>query len=667
MAFCVNCGAKVVENAAFCSGCGSKIEAAPPPVPEPVPAPIPVPEPVPAPVPEPVPAPEPAPAPAPEPVPAPVPEPVPAPQPVQEAVAAAPPPVPTETPEWLNQPEQPVTEATPPPVFMPPPPVMTEQAHQAYIVPQAKPKGKSPLAVAAVIFLALALFAGGFFGVHFLLPVVLGSSSGVNIDRSASDDGVRRRNTSSSDIITIEPYEIPGFDLFEAPVDTEPFKILEAVDDGYLSGNLEIWSFTDEIEVLSVAFKEAYPGVNVNYVFEPDMGNNYKDKLMAAVLSGSAPDIVALESAFMREFVENGSLMDLSHLKPLSDATGHYQFTVDAATCPEGAVRAYAYQAAVGGMFYRRSIASEVWGTDDPAFVQSKVRDMDAYLQAAREISAHSPNLYMVGSVNELFSPFCFQRTQPWVSNSRLVIDPKVESFFDYVKIFFDENLTAQAGQWSMEWFNSISGSFTDWTTGEETRIFSYFMPTWGLQYVITPNAYESHGDWGLVQGPLPYFWGGTWLGVSEGAQNSNNAVNFIKFAAMNEETLTNWATGVYTNEYLRLVDSGIPQLKTYDDGWDFYETPGIGQGPGDFVNSGRVVQNLMPYFASSHLSDVLGGQNYYGAWGQIAGNVRADFIQSTDREIQNYFTDAVWDYVYGEKTKEQALEWFYHSAPYAR
>jgi hypothetical protein len=138
MAFCSQCGNKLVENAVFCSGCGTKLEAA-------------------APFQEAVTA-EPLPAGG-------IDSGVTSPEPVQEAA---------QIPEWLNQPEEPALEAPPPPPFFPapPPPPAAEQTHQAYIMPQAGAKGKSPLAVAAVVLLGLALFAGGFFGVHLLLPVV---------------------------------------------------------------------------------------------------------------------------------------------------------------------------------------------------------------------------------------------------------------------------------------------------------------------------------------------------------------------------------------------------------------------------------------------------------------------------------------------------------------
>jgi hypothetical protein len=46
---------------------------------------------------------------------------------------------------------------------------------------KAKPGKKSPLKVIAVIVIGLALFAGGFFGVHFGLPYFLNSGISYSI------------------------------------------------------------------------------------------------------------------------------------------------------------------------------------------------------------------------------------------------------------------------------------------------------------------------------------------------------------------------------------------------------------------------------------------------------------------------------------------------------
>ncbi|MCL2638550.1 MAG: extracellular solute-binding protein [Oscillospiraceae bacterium] len=587
MAFCSNCGAKLTENAAFCSGCGNKIEAAQPPVQEAPPPPVQEPAPV---------------------------------QEIQE---------PMQTPDWLNQPEQPAADERPSFIPPPPPPVSAEQTHQAYIVPEKTKQGKSPLAIILIVFLALALFAGGFFGVHFLLPVVLGS--GTSFSRDSGGESPRFRNTDGGEIITLDPDEIPRFEITPVPDDLRPaeFPHIDVISND--SGNLIIWSFTDEVEMLSEAFKKAYPNVNIDYVYTPDWDDQFKNNLLNAVFAGNVPDVVSLEASFVREFVENGSLMNLSELKPLADELGQYQFVLDIGTSPDGALRAFSYQACPGGMFYRRSIALDVWGNDDPAFVQSKVYDADAFLAAAKELKAHSPNIFMTGSINEFLRHGFNLRSQPWIVDNKLVIDPKVEALFDLAKAFRNENLEARAGQWSGEWFYSFNSELYD-VASNEMRIFSYFLPTWGLPYVIMPTANNTIGDWGLVQGPFPYSWGGTWLGAMNDAPNPENAVKFIEFATLNDNILTDWAMGGLNPD-------------------DKYFNP-----QDDFINSSKVARELVPGFASSPQSDFLCGQNFYEAWAEIAENTQFKWSQRTDWFIQDSFGNAIMRYIEGQLDKEEAI-----------
>ncbi len=61
---------------------------------------------------------------------------------------------------------------------------------------------------------------------------------------------------------------------------------------------------------------------------------------------------------------------------------------------------------------------------------------------------------------------------------------------------------------------------------GNPKQIFSYFLPTWGLPYVLAPHAKsadgtkDTAGDWAMITGPLPYQWGGTWLGIMKETKN---------------------------------------------------------------------------------------------------------------------------------------------------
>jgi multiple sugar transport system substrate-binding protein len=408
---------------------------------------------------------------------------------------------------------------------------------------------------------------------------------------------------------------------------------------------LKVWSFTNEINTMAIAFEGKHPDVDVQYTMIPMTNGEYQTKIKAALDTNDRPDIIALESAFVKSYVESDFLADLADLLPAAEAANVYPFVVDVGT-HEGVTKAFAYQATPGAVFYRRSLAKEYFGTDDPAEIQALMADMDKFIAAAEVIKEKSGgDTYIVASAAEFQNPFYANRAQPWIVDDTLVVDPMVEKYVEIAKLFRENAYEAQAGQWAEGWFAGMNDSLVD-ANGTPKKIFCYFLPTWGLPYVLAPNAKaadgssDTSGDWGVITGPLPYQWGGTWLGVMDGGANMELAKEFVQFATLDEENLTNWATGVYTNDYLKAIDPEV--------------APDQMQAPGDFVGSQNVVEAIIPSFDDSELSAFLGGQNSYAGFAEAAPSVNAKLMTGADDAIQRALGDPLNQYLNGEVTLEE-------------
>ncbi len=407
---------------------------------------------------------------------------------------------------------------------------------------------------------------------------------------------------------------------------------------------LKVWSFTNEINTMAVAYEGKNPNVTIEYTMIPMTNGEYQTKLKAAIGTGDAPDVIALEAAFVRELVESDILADLSDLLPAAKAANTYPFVTDVGTF-DGVTKAYAYQATPGALFYRRSLAKKYFGTDDPVKMQKILSDMDKYTAAAAVVKEKSGgNTYMVGSSGDFQNLFFANRSQPWVVDDALVLDPMVQKYIDTAKLFRDKGYEAQAQQWQEGWFAGMNDSLAD-ADGNPKQVFSYFLPTWGLPYVLAPNAksadgaHDTSGDWAVIEGPLPYQWGGTWLGVVKSSKNMDVAKDFVRFATLDEENLTNWATGVYTNEYLKKIDPNVSDDQQ--------------QAPGDFVSSQNVVEKIIPQFDNSDLSAFLGGENSYAGFAEAAPNVNAKLMTGSDDAIQRALGDPLNQYLNGEITED--------------
>jgi ABC-type glycerol-3-phosphate transport system substrate-binding protein len=378
---------------------------------------------------------------------------------------------------------------------------------------------------------------------------------------------------------------------------------------------ISMWSFTDEIGgIIENYYKPAHPGVRINYSFVPT--EQFPSRLDPVLASGrGTPDIFALESAFVRKYVESGLLLDLTDIYE-RNKDKLLTYPVEVGTY-NGRVYALSWQTCTGAMFYRRSLARKYLGTDDPATVQKYFANPEKFLQTAELLKKNSGgSCVVVSSLGDLQYPFFSAREQPWIVNNRLVIDPVMEQYLEICKTMHDNRLDGRVGQWSEGWFSGMQGNLRD-NNGKRLEVFSYFLPTWGLHYVLKTNAPNTSGDWAMIQGPVPYRWGGTWIGAYKNTGNADAVKEMIEWITTDDEFLRRYA-----------LDSG------------------------DMVTNINVIEKIKSNFSEPFL----GGQNHYAAFAEMALGVNGRLTQSYDDIIQAYFQEALTAYVNGEKTKAQAL-----------
>ena len=90
----------------------------------------------------------------------------------------------------------------------------------------------------------------------------------------------------------------------------------------------------------------------------------------------------------------------------------------------------------------------------------------------------------------------------------------------------------------------------------------------------------DTSGDWGVITGPLPYQWGGTWLGAMKDSPNMDLAKEFIKFVDPGR--------GEPDQLGDRRLHQRVPEghrSRTW--------LPDQKQAPGDFVSSQVVVEKI--------------------------------------------------------------------------
>ncbi|WP_128895309.1 ABC transporter substrate-binding protein [Longirhabdus pacifica] len=393
---------------------------------------------------------------------------------------------------------------------------------------------------------------------------------------------------------------------------------------------LKIWSFTDELEKYGAVEKfEEEHGIEVELTIVPIA--DYPTKLRPALESGvGAPDVFTGEVAFIKQWTERDYWENLSaepyNVDEWEDDYVPYVF--DLGKDPEGNVKALSWQTTPGGIFYRRSIANEVLGTDDPEQVGEMFSTWEGLFEAGEKLKQAGYRLFADEGAIRWFARGV--DSQPWVNeNDELIMTDAKVSYFEQAKILRENDYTAFAPEWSPSWFASMDGPIAyngGWEdvneeSKDKTEVFAYPLPTWGLHSVLKENAEATVGDWGLATGPNPYFWGGTWLGVYKDSKKKDLAFEFVKMMTHDEEFLTNWAN----------------------------ET-------GDVLSFLPVTDKIQDTVSE----DFLSGQNNYKFFLEQAKAIDANAVTKYDQEIDTLLGTHVQEYVDGKKSKEEAVQDFY-------
>ena len=155
----------------------------------------------------------------------------------------------------------------------------------------------------------------------------------------------------------------------------------------------------------------------------------------------------------------------------------------DVMTDSDGNLKGLSWQGCPGAMIYRRDIAKEVFGSDDPAEVQKKVADWDTFKATAEELK--EKGYQMTSTVNDAYRVFSNNVTSPWVVDGKITVDDNIKNWVDMSKEMVDAGETATYELWSDDW---SKGFFKD------SNVFSYFGPAWFIDFSMSADQDGSVG-----------------------------------------------------------------------------------------------------------------------------------------------------------------------------
>lgn len=402
---------------------------------------------------------------------------------------------------------------------------------------------------------------------------------------------------------------------------------------------LNVWAFTEEVPGMVDKYIELNPEFGEKYEIKktiiPTTEGAYQPALDQALIAGGedAPDLYAAEAAFVLKYTQGEAAKYAAPYEDLGidvanaiSAAEIAQYSVDIGTNPDGKVVGLGYQATGGAFIYRRSIANDVFGTDDPATIKDKIGPgWDKFFDAAEELKAKGYGI--VSGDGDMWHAVENSSESGWVVDDKLVIDDKRAEFMDFSMKLMENDYHNNTEDWQDGWFADMKGE-------GEKGIFGFFGPAWLINYTMADNCggktvgEGTYGDWAVCEPTVGFFWGGTWVLANKDSDQKEAVGDIIEWITLDtSETGLQymWANGTYN-----------PEKPTKD-----------------CVASNVVMKK------SDGTVDFLGGQNMFDVFVPANEFANGKNLTPNDETINSLWRDQVRQYSSGQKTKEQAIEDF--------
>ena len=241
--------------------------------------------------------------------------------------------------------------------------------------------------------------------------------------------------------------------------------------------------------------------------------DEYKTAIDTALTSGDKyPSLIPADNGVAKYWSEDDTkTANLTDLGFTDDVMANsYDFAKQYGTY-NGELKAVTWQATAGSVFYRRDIAKEVLGSDDPETVQAALADWDKFFETADKLK--DAGYKIVSGPSDVKYAIWDTQSQPWVtddgSSEKLTLDGAVTEYLETGKKIYDGGYSNNTALWDSSWAADMAN---------DSKVFCYFGCPWFIGSMQGNGAVD--GNWGAVTGPTSYHWGGTYVMVGKDTPN---------------------------------------------------------------------------------------------------------------------------------------------------
>lgn len=465
-------------------------------------------------------------------------------------------------------------------------------------------------------------------------------------DRDDDDDTDPEPTETEPSFTTVLETE-PTITPFPEPTETEHSDEPQVI---------RVWSYNEEVGSFLDYYLLTHPEFDAQYDIEmtviPVSDGSYEPALDMELVNeySGSPDVIdiyVVESAYAPKYItgEMSSYacpytelgIDVDNLVSEAQIA---PYIVSTGTNSNGEIVGLSYQSCAGAIIYRRSIARDFFGTDDPDEVAGYLGiycdSWYVFDNAALELAG--AGYYAVNSIEDLWIGYRYcSDSLGWILEDGSVnIDPCRDIYLDAARFYLDPGLCGESRMWFNEWFQGMND------TGDR-QTFCYLGPAWLVNYTMESNcgSYGSngellgtfddgvgtYGDWAVCVPPLGFAWGGNWIIANANSDNKQAVGELIEWMTLDCST-----TGL---QYL--------------------------YANGTFNSSGTIdtVPSNVVMDMCDGRSDFLGGQNMFEVYSVCNEIASLDGLQYGDTERNNLWLEYAEQYARDEIDRDTAIEEF--------
>ena len=262
--------------------------------------------------------------------------------------------------------------------------------------------------------------------------------------------------------------------------------------------------------------------------------DDYLTKLQQALASGGdMPDILMGEATARASLLALGIWENLEAAPYNLNREELYPSVYGVTADKEGNIVSVENAINPGFIGYKRSLAKEYLGTDDPDALEQMFQTYDDYIRIGQEVYAKSEGkVVLFNGLQDIVRMMDAQsKTQSkFDANGNLDLEHLYRPVVETLAKFRDANAAGNRGYWSSQWSTAYD---------EDVCIFQVCAP-WSIRFNIVPNDVDGEGNWGAFKA-IPggsFTLGGTSYGINKHSSEEKKqaAWEFISWYLLSKE-----------------------------------------------------------------------------------------------------------------------------------